>query len=118
MKTYKHFTIDEFKCKCCGLNLIKPELIDKLDIARDIANIPFKINSGYRCNKHNISIGGSITSSHTKGLAVDISTNSGKSKFIIVNALLKAGFNRIGISNSFIHTDIDEDKIQNVIWNY
>jgi hypothetical protein len=36
----------------------------------------------------------------------------------MIEALLTAGFNRIGISNRFIHVDVDEELPQNVIWTY
>ena len=31
---------------------------------------------------------------------------------------MEAGFSRFGIGHNFIHVDIDEDKIQGVIWTY
>jgi uncharacterized protein YcbK (DUF882 family) len=97
--------------------------LEMLDNARDIAGIPFKINSGYRTLEHNIAIYKKlgkkpIKSSHLKGLAVDIACNESRARFIIVSALKDAGFTRIGISNSFIHVDSDSDKAQNVIWTY
>ena len=92
--------------------------LEMLDKARDIAGIPFKINSGYRTLEHNAKVGGVNSSSHTRGLAVDIACNESRARFIIVSALKDAGFTRIGISNSFIHVDSDSDKAQNVIWTY
>jgi len=35
-----------------------------------------------------------------------------------VNALLKAGFTRIGIASSFVHVDCDPTKPAQVIWTY
>ena len=116
--TIKHFTHDEFTCPCCGGNKISINLVKKLDEARELAGIPFVINSGYRCKKHNKVVGGTITSSHLKGLAVDLKVTNSRSRYIILTALIKVGFNRIGIGASFIHCDIDKDKSQNVIWTY
>ena len=49
-----YFKDYEFTCKCgCGLNNISEELVFNLDEARDISQIPFKINSACRCEKHN-----------------------------------------------------------------
>jgi hypothetical protein len=31
---------------------------------------------------------------------------------------MKAGFNRIGIADTFIHVDNDPGKAENVIWTY
>ena len=92
--------------------------LEMLDKARDYAGIAFSINSGYRTKAHNLKVGGVNSSSHTRGLAVDIACNESRARFIIVSALKDAGFTRIGISNSFIHVDSDSDKAQNVIWTY
>ena len=90
----------------------------KVDSARHLAGIPFKVNSGYRTKEHNEEVGGVNGSSHTKGLAVDIGCGDGSSRFKIVKAAMDVGITRIGVSGSFIHLDDDKDKAQNVIWTY
>jgi uncharacterized protein YcbK (DUF882 family) len=115
---FKYFNIDEFKCPCCGENLISKELVKKLDEARELAGVPFKVNSGYRCEKHNAKIGGSSTSSHLLGLAVDIAVTGSVDRFKILDALLRVGFTRVGVAKSFIHADIDKGKVQPVLWTY
>jgi len=114
----KHFKLEEFACPCCGQCNMNEELLGRLDEARGIANVPFHINSGYRCKEHNKSVGGSPNSSHLKGLAVDIKTHNSRDRFRILEALLAVGFNRLGIGRHFIHTDIDKDKVREVIWDY
>jgi len=94
------------------------DFLSKLDEAREIANIPFKINSAYRSKEHNANIGGKPNSSHLKGLAVDISVTDSRSRFIVLEALIKVGFNRIGIADTFIHVDDDKDKSDRVVWTY
>ena len=47
------------------------DFLAKLDEAREYANIPFIINSAYRGPEHPLSIK-NPTSSHIKGLAVDM----------------------------------------------
>jgi len=76
------------------------------------------ITSGYRCEEHNREVGGKGTSSHPKGLAADIKCDDLSYRFLLVEALLKAGFTRIGIGKDFIHVDLDTDKTQNLIWVY
>ena len=93
------------------------DFLKKLDEAREYAGIPFAINSAYRSPTHPLSIK-NPTSSHIKGLAVDISVKDSKTRFKILDALIAVGFTRIGIANSFIHVDLDFDKSQNVIWTY
>jgi len=90
----------------------------KLDEAREIAGIPFKINSAFRTPEHNAKVGGKDNSSHLKGLAVDISATDSRSRFIILGALIKVGFNRIGIAKTFIHVDDDKEKSGRVVWVY
>lgn len=93
------------------------DFLAKLDEAREYANIPFIINSAYRSPEHPLSIK-NPTSSHIKGLAVDISAKDSIDRFLILDALLAVGFSRIGVSDSFIHVDSDIDKAQNVVWTY
>ena len=94
------------------------DFLAKLDEAREYAGIPFKINSAYRTEEHNKSIGGSPNSSHIKGLAVDISAKDSRTRFKVLEALIKVGFNRIGVASTFIHVDDDKDKSSDVIWVY
>ena len=115
-----HFALSEFDSpdlKGSGVNM-DSTFLSMLDDARNIANVPFKINSGYRTEKHNKKVGGSENSSHLKGLAVDIHCSESRNRSIIIKALLTVGFSRIGIAKTFIHVDLDFDKSQNVIWVY
>lgn len=107
---YRYFSIDDFKCPCCNQNRINHTFILLLDEARHRAGIPFRVNSGYRCIQHNLKVGGSATSSHIKGVAVDIACTDSVSRLKIISALLSVGVNRIGIAKTFIHCDIDRSK--------
>ena len=117
-----HFKESEFACKCCGKGGIQDSLREKIEAARLLAGIPFIINSGFRCTKNQndlIARGLSEpTSSHPKGLAVDIKADNSQPRWIIITALIKAGFRRIGLAKTFIHADVDEEKAQEVIWMY
>ncbi len=93
------------------------EFLFVLDEARELAGIPFIINSAYRSPEHPLSIK-NPSSSHIKGLAVDIKATDSKTRFKIVKALIQVGFKRIGIADTFIHVDLDLDKTKNVIWTY
>ena len=93
------------------------DFLAKLDEAREYAGIPFIISSAYRSPQHPESIK-NPTSSHIKGLAVDISVKDSRTRFLILDALIAVGFTRIGIAGTFIHVDLDLDKSQNVIWTY
>ena len=117
MNHFELFEFDSPDSKDSG-RYMQESTLRMLDDARGIAGIPFVINSGYRTNEHNRKVGGVSGSSHTKGYAVDIRCIGSNSRHVIVNALMKAGFNRIGIGNSFVHADNDPMKVKNVIWLY
>ena len=93
------------------------DFLAKLDKAREFAKVPFVINSAYRSPEHPESIK-NPTSSHIKGLAVDIKTTDSRTRYKVLNSLMHVGFNRIGIAGTFIHVDDDTDKSQEVIWTY
>lgn len=116
---FPNFTLEEFNCKCgCNYGRASFTLLEMLQIARTKANIPFHINSAFRCKSYNEKIKGSSTSSHLLGFAVDIRVNDSKDRYIILTALIEAGFKRIGLAKTFIHVDIDPSKPQGVIWGY
>ena len=96
---------------------LKPELVEKLDAARELAGIPFVITSGFRTGNHNAEVGGTENSSHTLGLAVDLRARNSNEHFIITKALLDVGFTRISRKYpNHIHADISIDKPQKVLF--
>ena len=111
----KHFTMDEFACPCCGESQMNIDTLLRFDKARMIADIPFKINSGYRCKKHNLEVG-STSENHPSGHAGDVDCQTGQQRIKILTGLIKAGFKRIGIRKDFIHAD-DMDKVESC-WLY
>ena len=66
----KNFKKSEFECKCCrelpadawmNTDALVANLLDPV---RDRFGKPIKVNSGYRCEKHNRKVGGSPRSQH------------------------------------------------------
>lgn len=112
MKTSKFFKPYEFiRCvPSCKIEQISQNLLDRLDAARELAQIPFVITSAYRPAAYELSKGRNGYSSHCKGLAVDIRCSDSSSRLIILQSLLSAGFVRIGIYSKHIHVDIDSSK--------
>ena len=110
-----NFKLEEFDCPCCKGNAMRPKFLEMIDEARRLARIPFQINSGYRCEKHNKEVG-STSDNHPSGQAADIKCTDGLSRFKIVEALIKAGFTRIGVAKTFIHADCTDKPTS--IWFY
>ena len=98
-----------------------------LDTARAYANIPFIVNSGYRCSKHDSDLqlrkavkDRTKQSSHKKGLAVDLATNAdGIPNSLIAYKIMEwcrsVGFTRFFLYKNHIHVDYDTDKTPNVL---
>jgi len=120
-----HFELSEFDSPDhigSGVNMDK-QFLRMLDNARGIAGIPFHITSGFRTAERNEKVGGSLPSakgkgsSHLYGYAADIGCLDSRNRERIINALVLAGFRRIGIASTFIHVDNDPDK-NNAVWLY
>lgn len=109
MPKYNFFSDDEVH----GLD---PELCAMLDWARGRAGVPFKITRGLSTPEHNEDIGGVKDSAHLKGLGVDLACSDSVSRFKMVQALLLAGFKRVGVYDKHIHADRDETLPQMVLW--
>ena len=127
--TLKYFKLSEFDSPDevgSGSNM-NYTFLEKLDQARGLAGIPFKITSGFRTEAYQDDLtrrgyktAKKGTSPHLKGLAADISVKDSRQRYIVINSLLLAGFTRIGIADTFIHVDLStyEGHRQNVIWTY
>ena len=67
----------EIRCKCkypeCNHTMIHSTLIEAFETLRQKAgNSPLTITSAYRCQMHNMDVGGVPKSMHKRGLALDI----------------------------------------------
>lgn len=115
-----YFKESEFRAcsPSCSLQDMQQHTMDKLDLAREFAGIPFVLNSAYRSRAWEKAKGRTGTGAHTTGCAVDIRCNSSANRYKIVEACLVAGFTRIGIGKNYIHVDDDSTKPQQVIWHY
>ena len=110
---YKYFDWRDFE-RCtprCNERQMDSLFMHKLDRAREKAGVPFILNSAYRSVKWEKALGRNGTSSHTKGVAVDIRCVTSSDRLKMISALLEVGFTRIGIYNTFIHVDNDKEKI-------
>jgi uncharacterized protein YcbK (DUF882 family) len=116
----KYFNYEEFDSPDVqgSGQLMDSKLLKMLDKTREIYGKPIHVTSGYRTEAHNRNVGGVPSSSHLKGLAVDIACIASSDRYKLLYALIEVGFNRIGVAKTFLHIDIDKDKSDNVIWTY
>lgn len=89
---------------------LSDELLDRLDVVRSLCGFPLIVNSAYRSFDYELEKGRTGSSSHCKGVAVDIAVQSVENRLKIVQNALRAGFRRIGIAPTFVHLDLDESK--------
>ena len=116
----RYFTLDEFASPDLPGSgaFMQQEFLDRLDEARHLARVPFRINSGFRTEDRNKRVGGTQYSSHLTGWAADISATNSNRRWLIIEALLQVGFTRIGVADTFVHVDMDPGKAQNCLWLY
>ena len=122
-KRIKFFDKSELACHCCGELNINEKFLNKLESARMIAGIPFKITSGCRCRMNNYYSGGGKNSKHLIDTkpdgteAVDISAKNDSERGVIIRSLFLAGIMQVGINKelNFIHC---EDDIRPALWLY
>ena len=120
MNRAKYFQPAEFT-RCtppCTIGDMKQHTLSRLDTAREIAGIPFVLTSAYRSREHELSKGRTGDGAHTTGEAVDIRCNTDRNRCLITEALMRAGFTRIGIARTYIHADDCPRKTPQVLWLY
>lgn len=108
-----------FGCPCgCGRNWIDPRIPMLHRQLEEEVGEALIVTSGYRCEAHNREVGGKASSSHLKGLAMDLACDRSRLRYALVGAAIRLGVSRIGIGHNFIHLDIDRQKAPRVIWVY
>lgn len=116
----KYFAPKEFKncTPSCSIDDMAQGFLNTMDALREKAGIPIVINCAYRSQEWETKHNRPGTSSHCKGIAVDIRCNSLQNRFKIVSAALAIGIRRIGIAPTYIHIDGDNQKSRDVMWIY
>ena len=116
VKLSKNFTVKEFACSDgTDTVFISLTLVNLLQKIRNHFGKAVIINSAYRTEAHNKSIGGATYSQHKYGLAADIHINGVTPKEIAayVETLMPSS-GGIGIYKSFVHVDVRQVKSR---WN-
>tara|TARA_R110000796_G_scaffold24642_1_gene69964 strand:+ start:453 stop:791 length:339 start_codon:yes stop_codon:yes gene_type:complete len=90
------------------------DILMKLDLIRSIVNEPLHINSSFRNENYNRSVGGSKTSYHLQGRAIDLHCADSTLRAKIVKAALKYKLS-VGISKNFVHID---NRTNQIVFTY
>jgi len=107
LKISNNFTFEEFSCNERNQILINKEVfehITHLQEAREYMNVAFRVNSWFRTNDYNKSVGGATASQHKLGIATDISL-SYSNRVKLQKYWKSKGWGGIGIYSTFIHVD-------------
>lgn len=108
MQITKNFKTREFACPCCKKIKYDNELVDKLQILRNLIGESIIITSGYRCSSYNKKIKGYTKSNHLTGQAADIKVSKNKLKEL--DRLAKLVFHKGGVGTYAKHIHVDTDK--------
>jgi uncharacterized protein YcbK (DUF882 family) len=109
-----HFLYSDFICPCCDTLKIIPAFYRHtamLEHMRIRLGFPLIINSGYRCPKHNIKVGGAAHSWHLL-FATDIrpQDNTPEKLLALFTLAEEMDFGGIGRYESFIHLDLRPER--------
>lgn len=103
----KFFNEREFVCRCCGQfpPAVRENIValvnNVLDPAREQFGGPVIVNSGFRCPKHNLEVGGAVTSQHMKGEAADICCDYNRR---LAKLIVEAGkYDQLILYPTFVH---------------
>lgn len=108
---------------------LKKLVIEILQPIRDAYKHAINVTSGYRCDELNKAVGGSKTSQHLKGQAVDIKASVGTNAklFNLIKSMIESGEIKVGqliweygttAEPKWIHISLPYTKINNIIYLY
>lgn len=115
-KLSNNFKVSEFACKDGSDTIfISPVLVEALQKIRSHFGKAVTINSGYRTEAYNKSVGGATYSQHKYGIAADIAVSSIAPLTVARYAeTLLPTSGGIGLYGSFVHVDVRANKSR---WN-
>ena len=106
---YLNFKEEEVRCPCCKVVGVTEEAMSALQALRTLLRRPVRVNSAYRCPKHNEIVGGAPGSKHKEGTAFDISLN-GLDRWELLRHSRKVGFKGFGFYKTFLHVDLGPSR--------
>lgn len=100
----KNFSVEELSCPCCGVNKMELSFMTRVQRLRDVYGRSMKVDSAYRCERHNRQLGGAKDSFHMQGRAADVWCPDPRDKWKIARGALVEGLTVIVYEN-FLHLD-------------
>ena len=101
-----NFNLEEFSCPCCSRVSADFRLVTGLQELREILNKPILVNSAFRCDNHNRSVGGAVNSNHMTGTAADIIVPGIEPLDLLVIAESTVWLNGFGVAERYLHVDV------------
>lgn len=104
----KFFRAAELACNCCGRVFVSPHAEyawTGLDALREKVDMPFRVNSGTRCEEWNTYVGGAPQSKHLQGIAFDIAVPDRFFRTRVLWHAASVGVVGVGHYPKFIHID-------------
>lgn len=109
----RNFSEKELSCPCGDCDSkVDYDFLLLLQSLRTNCGHALTINSAFRCPAHNKKVGGTKSSQHLKGTAVDISTKgwTAEKKHKLMKLAFAMGFKGVAQGKSFIHLDMRSGK--------
>lgn len=129
MQLTEHFTLEEFTHSDIAVrkgmdNTPDPDTLEvlkqtaaKLEDIRSLLGVPIHINSGFRSLKVNSAVGGSVSSQHCKGEAVDFIAPQFGTPQEICRAILDSTieFDQLIHEGAWVHISFSDDPRHSVL---
>ena len=106
-KNFNPETDKKLLCTCghkdCDKRSVNQETLYRAQIVRTKAERPLQVTRGGRCANHPNEVTKRTPGDHYKCNALDIAVSNGLERGQLVDLGIKAGFNAIGVANTFVH---------------
>lgn len=127
MTGLRHFSLVEFRCRCCGKAEMNADFLRRLDDLREVLGAPLVVSSGYRCPAHNQAVSSSgADGPHTTGRAADLRVHGGVALRVVALAP-QLGFTGVGVAQHgpqaarYVHLDdlpASANRPRPWLWSY
>lgn len=112
----KNLWRQEVECPICHNAGMHSELLKAWESLREQHDDKIRVVSGFRCRRKNEQVGGSPTSQHLRGKALDLGVSTiDPFHPLVIRRIIRAGFKGIGRGNGKLHVDV---RPKPTFWRY